>query len=459
MKTVLLLLGTNRFSFPLLRYLAQEGRRYNWKICVGGMFDRNITERIKADWSSNLLLSTITHFKQCDQAIRKADLVIGIMPDVLLLKVADSCLLHGKPLISPSRLNRQIAQRKSLAAENNVLLLLECGFSPGLDHITAKKAIDTIHAKGGRISSFKTFSGSFADKHCLDNPWKFKLTEPAFDLINLGKNNNRHLIQGKLQQIPYHHLFRRGEHITVNGVNDVVLIPEGDSLYYRKIYQLKEVDTVLKGRLFNNGFERVWNLLVNLGLTNSTGRVDTPEDMSFYHLIESLLPHSMTGSLESNLMKYAGANDEDIEKLTWLGLLSHDSIPGNYRELTMAVVLHHLMEKKLMLKRDDTDHVIMQHHLEYEHQHAQHTFRATLRLNGENRQDTAVAKAIGFTLGAAAKAFLQGNINAKGLHIPIEKHIYDPILNELDEAGLAFQIDEKRIWDTEVINEIINPHK
>src|SRR5687768_15716063 len=203
MKTVLLLLSTDRYAVPLIRYLVLEGKRYGWKTCIGSMFEHTIADRIREEKvSSDLLYINITDFRQCDHAIRKADLVIGMIPDVMLLQVADSCIAHGKTLVSPSRLNRQMYAKKQLEEENKVLLLLECGFTPGLDHITAKKAIDNIQEKGGKISSLKTYSGSLIAEASVDNPWDFKLTEPAAELINLGKGNNRHVVNGQLQYVP-----------------------------------------------------------------------------------------------------------------------------------------------------------------------------------------------------------------------------------------------------------------
>ena len=99
MKTVLLLLSTDRFSIPLIRYLVLEGKRYGWKTCIGSMFENSFIDRIKEEKVSNeLIFINITDFRQCDHAIRKSDLVIGMMPDVMLLQVADSCIAHGRTL-------------------------------------------------------------------------------------------------------------------------------------------------------------------------------------------------------------------------------------------------------------------------------------------------------------------------------------------------------------------------
>lgn len=49
-----------------------------------------------------------------------------------------------------------------------------------------------------------------------------------------------------------------------------------------------------------------------------------------------------------------------------------------------------------------------------------------------------MAKTVGLPLGIAAKAILNGVINAKGLHIPVLKEIYEPVLEELALRGILF---------------------
>jgi saccharopine dehydrogenase-like NADP-dependent oxidoreductase len=449
-RKILVLLTSDRFAFPLVRYLIAEGKTFGWKTTIGNMFDANSSSGIRSEeFSSVLKFVNLNSFDEADQAIRKSDIVIGLVPDAMLLKIADSCLLHRKTLISPSRLNRQMALKKSLAEENEVLVLMDCGFSPGLDHITAKKAIDNIHSKGGEISAFKTYSGTFIAEHCLDNPWNFKLTEPVTDLINLGKQNNRHLINGRLHHVPYQRLFERGAVVAIREKQNLTAIPEGDSLYCRKIYELSDAGTVIKGKLLKNGVDHIWNLMVSLGLTDSQTKIDLGAEKSFYDFLDSLLPYSGFETLEFKLEKYSGASSEDIEKLKWLGWLQKDWMKEQ-KELTPAAILQYLLEQKLSPHPADQDYAVMNHQLEYKFRDDHYQFTATLMLEGEDRQNSALAKAIGFTTGAAAKSVLLENIRLKGLHIPVVKEIYDPMLNELDDLGIAFHVEDKKIFPQDV---------
>lgn len=108
-----------------------------------------------------------------------------------------------------------------------------------------------------------------------------------------------------------------------------------------------------------------------------------------------------------------------------------------------------MFEEKLRPLPEDRDCLIMEHHLSYQLRDESQELTATLVLRGENEKDSAVARVIGYTCGAAAKSILSGLVKVKGLHIPIVREIYDPILNELEEAGIAFHITEKKMQTAE----------
>jgi saccharopine dehydrogenase-like NADP-dependent oxidoreductase len=409
------------------------------------MFTPGIGDRLREErFPGELKFVNISKIQECDPLIRKSDIVIGLTTDSVLLQIADSCITHRRTLVSPARLNRQMALKKALAKENNVLILMDCGFSPGLDHITAKKAIDNICTKGGKITSFKTFSGSFISESSIDNPWRFKLTESAGELMAWGRHTNRHLLQGKMQHIPYHNLFERSEKIEIRELENTVIIPEGDSLYYRKIYELNDAHTVVKGKLMQNGFDRMWNMLIKLGLTDTASKIDFSADSSFYNFLESLLPYSESATLEQRLQDYGRIDFRDIEKLKWLGLFDSDWVEG-HKELTPSMILQHLLEKKFRPDSDDKDCVVIEHQLQYEFRDEHSEFKATFISQGSNQMDSALAKAIGFTCGAAVKSVLLGSISVKGLQVPIIKEIYEPILNELSDLGVAFHVEDAKM--------------
>lgn len=410
------------------------------------MFDSQLAETLKEEkFSSDVVFINITDYRQCDHAIRKADVVAGLLPDTMLLQVADLCIANKKSLISPARLTRQMMSRKRSIEENGVLVLMECGFSPGLDHVTAKKAIDNIKIKGGSITEFRSYHGHVLSEECLDNPWEFKLTEPIADILQIGRSLNRQIVNGKILHILYHQFFQRCEPISFNGLKNLIAVPDGDALYLKKIYQLHEANTIVKGRILRSGFARIWRLLVTLGFTDSQSRIEMYEQSSFRNFLESLLPADFEGTLERQLMDHMNATVEEVNKLKWLGLFDDDWL--NMKEPSPASILQYLMEKKLSISPTDRDSIIMEHHFKYTLKNATHRMKATLIAQSDISTDSALTKAIGLITGAALKAHLLDNIKAKGLLTPIIPEIYNPILDELDDLGIAFHVEESKSFN------------
>ena len=60
-------------------------------------------------------------------------------------------------------------------------------------------------------------------------------------------------------------------------------------------------------------------------------------------------------------------------------------------------------------------------------------------VKGEDNIRTAMAKTVGLPLGIATRLILNGTIKLKGLRIPTEKEIYEPVLKELEEHGIKFK--------------------
>jgi hypothetical protein len=148
--------------------------------------------------------------------------------------------------------------------------------------------------------------------------------------------------------------------------------------------------------------------------------------------------------LEHRLQKYADATEEDITNLRCIGLLNHEWV--EMKEPTPAHLLQHLLEQNFRMEPDDKDCIVMRHHIEYSLKNARHTLQATLMAEGENGNDLAIDKVISLTTGAALKGCMLDNIKAKGIVIPTTAEIYDPILSELLDLGVAFHVEESRVY-------------
>ena len=122
--------------------------------------------------------------------------------------------------------------------------------------------------------------------------------------------------------------------------------------------------------------------------------------------------------------------------LEYLGLFDETPVPVNAK--TSAAILQFLLETKLKMEPADKDMIVMLHEFEYELEGKNHQLKSCLVVKGEDSLRTAMAKTVGLPLGIAAKLILNETIKLKGLHIPTAKDIYDPVLIELETAGIKF---------------------
>ena len=179
---------------------------------------------------------------------------------------------------------------------------------------------------------------------------------------------------------------------------------------------------------------------MQLGYTDDSTRINSG-NITYGDLTESLLPLQFRGNnLPEDLAKFCGEkiNSDVMKKIEWTGILSDEKIPLS--NATPAQILQDLLEKKWKLEEGDKDMIVMQH--QFKIQNAKFKMQnliSSLVVKGDNTIDTAMAKTVGLPLGIAAKLILAGKIKSRGVMIPVQKEIYEPVLEELKNYNIVFE--------------------
>jgi saccharopine dehydrogenase (NADP+, L-glutamate forming) len=66
-------------------------------------------------------------------------------------------------------------------------------------------------------------------------------------------------------------------------------------------------------------------------------------------------------------------------------------------------------------------------------------------LEGKDAVNTAMSMTVGLPLAVTAKLILRGQLNLRGIKIPTEKSVYEPVMRELETHGIRFVEDEKEV--------------
>ncbi len=441
----ILIIGAGKSSSSLIKYLADNSIKEDWKIEVCDVSVSHIDEQIK-DYP-NVKTSVFDAFNDAQRAekISDSDIVVSMLPARFHIVIANDCLKYSKNMVTASYVSNEIYKLNDEVISKNLIFMNEIGLDPGIDHLSAMKVIHEIQESGAIMTSFESFTGGLvAPEYEKDNPWKYKFTWNPRNVVLAGQGSTAKFIQeGKYKYIPYHKLFRRTEYIDIENYGKFQGYANRDSLRYQELYGLKDVKTFFRGTLRRTGFCRAWDMFVQLGMTDDTYIIENSENMTYRDFVNSFLPYNLSNSVELKIQHTLNIDqDSDLmEKLEWLDLFKNIKI--GLKDATPAQILQHILEKKWTLEPEDKDMVVMWHKFDYILSSKPFQIQSSMVVTGDNQIFTAMAKTVGLPLAIAVKLILNGVITTTGVQIPLTKDVYLPILEELENYGITFK--EKKL--------------
>ncbi|WP_266204372.1 saccharopine dehydrogenase C-terminal domain-containing protein [Pontibacter kalidii] len=441
----ILLLGAGRSASSLIKYLFDNATAENWHITIGDISITHLQPLVEPIAFAETITFNVHDAKQRAAEVGKADLVISLLPAIFHIEVARECLKQEKHLITASYVSPDFLALHAEAQQKNLTILMESGLDPGIDHMSAMRVIRSIKAAGGKLTSFKSYTGGLVAPESDNNPWNYKFTWNPRNVVLAGQGTAKYIKEGQYKYIPYHKLFKRTDEFYVEGYGHFEGYANRDSLSYREPYGLLDIPTMLRGTLRRKGYCEAWDVFVQLGLTDDSYTLDGSERMTYRTFVESFLPPAASPEkrMAERVSLYLGipVGGEVLQKLEWLGLF--EETPVGLEAATPAQILEKILKEKLSLAPGDKDMIVMQHQFGYELNGEQREITSTLVALGEDEVQTAMAKTVGLPVGILAKLLLQGRITHRGVVIPIYPELYEPVLAELEEYGIRFVETER----------------
>tara|TARA_A200000113_G_scaffold10262_3_gene10064 strand:- start:5575 stop:6906 length:1332 start_codon:yes stop_codon:yes gene_type:complete len=440
----ILVIGSGRSSTSLIKYLLDNSDLEKWTVTVVD-FNLKLAESKIGNHPNGFSyqLDANDDVKR-KEYIKSSDVVISMLPAHMHFKVLKDSVDCGVHVITPSYITDEIKTLNENALKNKVLVLNELGLDPGIDHMSAKKLIDQVKANGGDVKGFESYTGGLVAPESDDNPWNYKFTWNPRNVVLAGQGGSAKFIkEGKYKYIPYHKLFRRTEIIDIPGYGKFEGYPNRDSLKYRSIYELDDISTMYRGTLRKVGFCRAWNIFVQLGATDDSYIVEGSENMTNREFINSFLKFNTYDSVELKLRHYLRIEQDDYiwEKLVWLGIFEDKKI--GLKDASPAQILQKILQEKWTLSPQDKDMIVMWHRVTYTLDKIEKELISHMAYIGKDSNITAMSDTVGLPLGIATKMLLNGSIKTRGVVLPLDKQIYDPVLKELKQYGIDFLEHEK----------------
>lgn len=492
----ILVLGAGKSATVLIDFLIRQAPLDKWHVHVADIHLEACLQH-----TAGSIYATAHCFSAGDPThtkslIGQVDLVISMLPPPFHADIALDCLHAGCHFLNASYLTDELISLDAEARNRGLTFLCEMGLDPGIDHMSAMQLIDDIHGEGGIITSFRSHCGGLISPECDDNPWHYKISWNPRNVVMAGRDGAIYREAGQIRKLSYSELFDPTRYVDIPGLGRYAWYPNRDSLSYISKYGLEQSDTFVRTTLRHPDFCFGWRNIIQLGLTNDEVRYDTNgmSISSFFQIhfdrfgfsdwlqrtISDSFSHTSTHLqdlirlLEADSLRSGKEREEDsimlvdeggdlrdwsksgahrsatsgiarrmheaklaLSQLFFLGLDASELI--NQGERSAAWILQWILERKLALKDTDRDMIVMMHEIDYKVGKQLFHSESSLVLKGEDSKRTAMARTVGLPLGIAARNIMNGTLDMPGVHIPLMKEVYQPVLRALEQEGVIFQ--------------------
>jgi saccharopine dehydrogenase (NADP+, L-glutamate forming)/spermidine synthase len=431
----ILILGAGHVAPPLIKYLLQQP-------------ELEVTVASQQFSSQSMdLLSEIPHRVELDvqddeqlsRLLSTVDVTVSLLPFTFHPHVAHHCLRHSSHLVTTSYVSQDMQNLDVKAKEAGLVFLNEAGLDPGIDHMSAMALIDAIHDGQGTVKSFESCCGGLPAPESNDNPLGYKFSWSPRGVLMATKNPARFRRHNHLIEVPSQDLFKHIRPREINGVGELEMYPNRDSMVYKDLYRLKESETLFRGTLRYPGWCQTMNFLTQMGFLDET-LISDAGIKTYRQLTGHLLGLATEDDPEKAILKRFNI-DTSLrlwECLRWLGIL--EDKPLFSYPVSPLQALTDIMLERMAYRPGERDMIVLQHDIIYAKpaEKDQH-IRSLLVLTGEAGKESAMARTVGLPAAVAAHLIALGEINIPGVLIPTEKAIYKPILNKLRPLGITFK--------------------
>ncbi len=438
----ILVLGAGQSAGYLVHQLLDDATRHDWFVTVGDR-DLGLAEVLVGEHPRGAAIRfDVNDAEMTSSQVERSAVVVNLLPQRYQPPLAWCCLRQQRHMISVSYRDREMEEMEEEAQRNGVLFLTEVGLDPGIDLMSAAQTLHAIHAEGGSVLRFESYGSGVPSEESATNPLRYGITWNPRNVAMAGEAGAQYFEDGKIKIMPWHKIFHHPWPKRVPGIGMMEAYPNRDSLAYRDLLGLSEAQTIIRGTLRYPGWCEVWAQIVELGLPNERMVIPDLPERSWAEIVEMFLPRGVSGGgVEERVANYLrlSSTGRVMDTLRWLGLF--DTSPIGVEGRTVADALIHQLKERLPLPPGGRDMVILLHDFLVRRQEGgqlEH-LQSTLIARGEKNGFTAMSRTVGLPAAIATRLLLTGRLPLTGCHIPIHPAIYEPVLEELAAAGLAFE--------------------
>lgn len=429
-----LILGAGLVSRPIVDYLLHHD---DYEVTVASRTVSKAQALIAGHARGRALAFDITKTpEKLKDLVADCDVAVSLLPYIYHLDVARQCIDLKKHMVTTSYVKPEMRALDGEARDAGILILNELGLDPGIDHMSAQKIIDEVHAKGGKIDAFRSFCGGLPAADCNDNPWGYKFSWSPRGVVMAGSNDARFLEDGEIVEIPGgEQLFASAFPFPVAGV-DYIGYPNRDSTPYVELYGIPETKTMQRGTLRYPGWCETWEQIFRLDLVDQTERPHL-EGRSYAALVREITAVEGDDLKKALADKLAIPSDHvALKNLEYIGFLGEDPLPEGTTSGFEALI--HRLDEKLVYGKSEKDLIVLVHRFEASFPDGGRKKIMSVMIDeGIPEGDSAMSRTVSLPAAIGVKMILEGAIQDRGVRIPIAPGIYEPVLAELESMDIV----------------------
>lgn len=437
-----LILGSGLVSRPAVHYLS-----VHFRVWVGSRtLDKaaQVCSGAQNATAKQIDVETAEGMAAVDALLPEVDAVLSLLPYLFHVQVAKLAIKHRKHFFTTSYVSPEMAALEESAKASNVILLNECGVDPGTDHMSAMRLIDHARANGGRVRFFTSYCGGLPAPADNDNPFGYKFSWAPRGVLLASKNPAKWLQDGNVESIAAGELFDHFtiEHVdAVQGVTEFECYPNRDSTQYKDVYNLQYIETLQRGTFRYKGWCEKIRKLSDLGYLSLDARPTLP-GRTMRSVTAELVGAPLDGTAEvvrdAVAAKLQLAADSSIlGAFAWVGLFSDDKIKNGVTTVLDALCAE--MMARMVYAEGQRDMLLMVHKYKIEYDDRVEHLSTTMVDYGVPNGDSSMSRTVSLPVAICIRLVLQNQLKLEpGLHRPLTRDIYGPILDELARFNIHY---------------------
>lgn len=427
-----LVFGAGFVAEPLVEYLL---RRSDNSVTVVSHIIEEAQALAKKFPGVKAVQADVTNQSQIEPLIAEYDLVVSLVPATLHTVIAKASIAQQKNMVTASYESPAMRELKQDALDAGVTILNEIGLDPGIDHLSAMKIIDQVHAKNEKVISFVSWCGGLPSPQDNDNPLGYKFSWAPKGVLLALLNDALFLHNGKVERVVSKELLKWAKPLQANDLQ-LEGYPNRDSTGYQEIYGIPEAQNIIRGTFRYSGFCEIIQAAKELNLLEAESDVLSSEIIWQDYICQ------INGVQNFDALK-TRVSESAWRGLGWIGCFSDQPV-GDFAGPIDAFC--NLLVQRLSYRDGQIDMVLLQHKFEIERADgSRYRIASTLQEFGQVGGYTAMSKTVGYPAAIASQLIADGKIDRKGIILPMTKDIYHPILELLEKEDIICEEDIREI--------------